>query len=252
MKKLLFLMLIMPISGVFSQTKNLYSVGLMQPKIGQTQAFESAWKTHLTKFHNGESKRQVYEILSGDNAGYYQLVEGPIGFADLDIEMPEEKTHNLDIYSTISPKIALEKLGNTYRWVDTLSHNYSDLTATKFMQTNYYVKPGMMPEFMKEIRRGVIINEEIKSPSITRAYVLTYAGSKPVLAIRTALKDGFKQLEPGYLPSTTAAFKTAYINKYGQAEWDKMRGSPTAMYNLVSEMETMLVKHRPDLSSTMK
>ncbi|WP_411274425.1 hypothetical protein [Daejeonella sp.] len=252
MKKLLFLMMIIPLGGVFSQTKTLYSVGMMQPKIGQTLAFESAWKTHLTKFHNGESKRQVYEIISGDNAGCYQLVEGPIGFADMDMESPDEKTHNLDIYTTISPKIAMEKLGNTYRWIDTLSRNYSDLTASKFMQTNYYVKPGMMPDLMKEIRRGVIINDEIKNPAISRAYVLTNAGSKPVLVIRTALKEGFKQLEPGYLPSTTAAFKTAYINKYGQAEWDKMRGSTTAVYNHVNETETMLVKHRPDLSSPIK
>ena len=252
MKKLLFLIMIMPIAGVFSQTKNMYSVGLMQPKIGQTQAFEAAWKAHLIKYHNGESKRQVFEIVSGDNAGYYQLVDGPIGFADMDKETPDSKTHDLDIYSTISPKIAVEKMGNTYRWVDTLSHNYSEVTASKYMQTNYYVKPGMMPDFMKEMRRSVLINEEIKNPSSYRAYVLTYAGSKPVLVIRTALKDGFKQLEPGYLPSTTAAFKTAYIKKYGQPEWDKMRASGTAVYTLVNEVETMLVKHRTDLSSSIK
>jgi hypothetical protein len=221
----------------------------MQPKIGQTQAFESAWKIHLAKYHNNTSKRQVYEIVSGDNAGSFQLVDGPIGFADMDVEAPDSKAHDLDISSTISPKIAVEKLGSTYRWVDTLSHNYNGLTATKYTQTNYYVKPGKMPEFMKEIRRGVIINEAIKNPSSSRAYVLTYAGSKPVLVIRTALKDGFKQLEPGYLPSTTAAFKTAYVSKYGQSEWDTMRGSTTSIYNLINEMETMLIKHRLDLSS---
>lgn len=244
--------MIMPIAGVFSQTKNLYFVGLMQPKIGQTQAFEAAWKAHLTKYHNGESKRQVFEIVSGDYAGYYQLAEGPLGYADMDIDMPDAKAHDLDISSGISPKIAVEKFGNTYRWLDTLSYNYKDVTASKYIQTNYYVKPGKMPEFMKEVRRGVIINEEIKNPASNRAYVLTYAGSKPVLVIRTALKDGFKQLEPGYSPSTTAAFKAAYINKYGQSEWDNNRAPGTSVYNFVNEMETMLVKHRPDLSSVIK
>ncbi|MHB1179850.1 MAG: hypothetical protein ACYCZO_16160 [Daejeonella sp.] len=252
MKKLLFLIMIMPIAGVFSQTKSLYSVGLMQPKIGQTQAFESAWKAHLTKYHNGESKRQVFEIVSGDYAGFYQLAQGPLGYADMDIDMPDAKAHDLDISSSISPKIAVEKLGNTYRWLDTLSYNYKDVTASKYIQTNYYVKPGKMPEFMNEVRRSVIINEEIKNPSSNAAYVLTYAGSKPVLVIRTALKDGFKQLEPGYSPSTTAAFKAAYINKYGQSEWDNMRASSTAIYNYINEFETMLVKHRPDLSSVIK
>ena len=252
MKKLLFLIMIMPITGVFSQTKNLYSVGLLQPKIGQTQAFESAWKTHLTKYHNGESKRQVFEIVSGDYTGFYQLAEGPLGYADMDIDMPDAKAHDLDISSGISPKVATEKFGNTYRWLDTLSYNYSDVTASKYIQTNYHVKPGRMPEFMKEIRRSVIINGEIKNPSSTRAYVLTYPGSKPVLVIRTALKDGFKQLEPGYSPPTTDAFKAAYINKFGQSEWDKMRSSGTSIYNLINEMETMPVKHRPDLSSVIK
>jgi hypothetical protein len=78
------------------------------------------------------------------------------------------------------------------------------------------------------------------------------AGSKQQLVIRRVLKDGFKELETNYFPSTTEAFKAAYIKQYGQADWDKYRELPITIYNYIDGMETFLVKERKDLSSSDK
>jgi hypothetical protein len=83
------------------------------------------------------------------------LVEGPSAFADMDKEMPNVKVHDQDFFSTVSSKLDVDREGYTYKWVDTLSYNYKGVTGPKFAQTNYYIKPGMMPDFLKEIRSSI-------------------------------------------------------------------------------------------------
>jgi hypothetical protein len=232
----------------FSQ-KTLYGVALVQPKSGQAHAYETAWKSHLTKYYNGDSKRAVYEIITGDNAGMYQVIEGPFAYADMDKEMPNAKVRSQDFYSAVSPKLDMDKEGYTYRWIDTLSYNYKDVQATKYIQTNYNLKPGKMPDFLKEVRRAILINEQIKSPVSYTGYTMVFAGSKQQLVVRTALKEGFKQLETNFFPGNTEAFKTAYVKTYGQEAWDK-RSTP-GLYEYVDSFEQFLIKYRKDLSSTV-
>jgi hypothetical protein len=248
MRKLFLLTMLLWATSPFGQVKNLYGVALVQPKSGQAQTFETSWKTHLTKFHNGDSKRKVYEIISGDHAGTFQLVEGPFTYADMDVEKANAKIHDNDFFTTVSAKLQMDKEGYTYRWIDTLSYNYKDVKATKLMQTNYNVKPGKLQDFLKEFRRSIVVNEQIKNPISYNTYLLMFAGSKQQLVFRRALKDGFKELEANYYPSTTEAFKAGYIKQYGQEAWDKRSGNG-AIYDHVDSFETFLVKERKDLSS---
>jgi hypothetical protein len=250
MRKLFLAALLLGTGYVFSQGKTLYGIALVQPKPGQTHAFEAAWKAHLAKYHNGDSKRTVYEILSGDNAGTYQMLEGPFTYADMDKELPNEKVHSQDFFTTISPKLDMDKEGYTYKWIDTLSYNYKDMHALKYMQTNYNIKPGKLPEFLKEVRRAVLTNEQIKSPVSYTTYLMMFAGSKQQLVLRRALKDGFKELETNFIANNTEAFKAAYVKAYGQEAWDK-RSSSSGIYEYLDSFETYLVKERSDLSSTV-
>lgn len=71
-------------------------------------AFETAWKAHVAKFHNGDDKRIVFEILSGDMAGYYAFVEGPMSLADMDVEKPGQADHDMDYEKTVSITLAEE------------------------------------------------------------------------------------------------------------------------------------------------
>ena len=239
-------------SALLAQTtpqKNLYGVAIVKPKEGQSLAFESAWAAHLKKFHEGKSARAVYEIVSGDHTGELQLVEGPIGYADMDVEMPNSKAHDMDFQSTIASKLAWEKEGYTYRYIDSLSSTGDPITD-KGLQSIYHIKPDKLQAFLKETRRSVMVNQKINSPSQSAAYLLVFAGSEPQLVLRRPLKNGFKELDPGFFPSMTETFKKAYIEAYGQADWDR-RSAPEYLYTMVNSYEQFLVKFRKDLSTAV-
>jgi len=54
--------------------KDLSTVNTVTPKKGQKMAFEAAYKAHVAKFHKGDQKIAVYEIITGPHAGSYHLV----------------------------------------------------------------------------------------------------------------------------------------------------------------------------------
>jgi len=244
MRKLILVLLTVASINAFAQGKTLYHVEMVKPKIGQVTAFESAWKAHVAKFHK-DNKRAVYEILTGDRAGYYQLVDGPSSYADMDVERKDSKAHDLDFETTVAPKIDVQSGSYTYRYVDTLSYN-GNVEADKYSYTVYNLKLGKMSDLVAEMKRSMAVNTTIGSPSSYNAYMQMFAGSAPQLVVINNLKEGFKQLEMNYFPGMTDKFKEAYIKAYSQQQWDKRS---TLLSEITTSYETYLGKRRPDLSS---
>jgi hypothetical protein len=229
----------------FGQGNTLYNVSMVMPKIGQAAAFEAAWKAHVAKFHQGDNKRTVYEILSGDHAGMYQLVDGPSSFADMDKENPKRVAHDLDYNTNVAPKLASESGSYVYRWVDTLSY-HGDVKADKYSTTVYNVKLNKMPELIAELKRSMAVNASINSPASSNVFLKQMAGSEPQMVFISNLKDGFKQLDNNYFPGLADKFKEAYIKMYSQAQWDKRL---TLLSEITNSYETYISRRRDDLSS---
>jgi hypothetical protein len=244
MRKLMLMLLTVASINVFAQGKTLFSVEMVKPKIGQVTAFESAWKAHVAKFHK-DDKRAVYEILTGDRAGYYQLVDGPSSYADMDVERKDSKAHDMDYETTVAPKIEYQSGEYIYRFADTLSYN-GNVPADKYSYTVYNLKLGKMPDLVAELKRSMAVNTSINSPGSSNTYFQMFAGSAPQLVIITNLKDGFKQLEQNYFAGMTDKFKEAYIKMYSQQQWDKRS---TLLSEITTSYETYLGKRRADLSS---
>jgi len=246
MRKLLLLLLVAATSAAFGQGKTLFAVNSVKPKAGQGTAFEASWKMHLAKFHNKDDKRTVYEVLSGAHDGEFFIVEGPMSYADMDIERPTSKEHRLDLEKNISPK---EDVGGTnayYRWADTLSLN-PDVQAEKYLVAVTHVKNGTMGDYLKEVRRAVVINTKTNSTASYNNYVQIWAGSDPVIVNVRSLKDGFKELDAAYNPSMTMnSFQEAYKKEYGQAAWDNR---VKMLVDDVTSREVYIMKVRKDLSS---
>ncbi len=237
-----FAMLSMLAAG---QGKSLYQLSIVTPKLGQTTSFENNWKAHVQKYHKGDDKRMVHEILSGDRTGQFQLISGPSSFADMDTERPTDVAHGLDYDKTVVPAVENMSGSYTYRHADTLSYNGA-VVAEKFVTTIYNIRRGKFNDFTAEVKRAVAINKAINSKNSYNTYVQLWAGTKPQLVIVANLKDGFKQMEEGFNPSQNDAFKAEYIKTYGQEMWDKRQ---TAVMDFVESTEVFISKLRKELSS---
>lgn len=248
MKRLLIIVLTFASACAFGQGNTLYSVLRVTPKMGKTSAFESKWKTHHAKYHAKDDGRMVFQILSGDNAGSFLLVHGPTSFANMDKERATDAAHDLDYESTITPSVEKTSGSYTFRWADTLSYN-GTVKADKFLTTVYHVKSGRLSDLITEIKRSVKVNSLIKSPSSSNTYIQQWGGSHPEVVIISNLKDGFKQLDNGFSPSMSNAFKDTYIKEYGQSDWDRrMKLLP----EITDSYDVYISKLRKDMSTTMK
>ena len=251
MSKLLFFAILFATGNAFSQGKTLYNVEMVQTKMGQNKAFEKAWKAHLNKFHNGNDKRSIEEIMTGTNAGNLLLISGPVSIGDMDIEKPTKLAHDADYDQTVVPSVSTFTNYGPYRWVDTLSYN-GTMNADKFSTTVYHLKPGKTADLTAEIKRALLINKKINSPSSYNTYIKMWPGSNGEVVTVTNLKDGFKQLDNTFDPNMKTMsdnFKNTYIQEYGQAAWDnRIKLLP----EITTSWETYLSKIRKDLSSTSK
>ncbi len=254
MKKTIFMWLFIATTLFTSaQGKTLYSVSFVKPKAGMKSAFEGSWKTHLAKFHAKDDKRNVYEITSGSHNGTYMIVEGPISYADMDIEKSNTKEHSMDLEVNFTPKLE-SSIQATYRWDDTASYN-GKVAAEKFTVQITHIKFGMQNQTLREAKRGSLVNAKLNPNDrfSYNNYVQILSGSDPVMVSVRNLKDGFKELETDYYgPNPMAnqpdAFKNAYIKDYGQTDWDARQKLLVDNANIASREAYMMVL-RKDLSS---
>ncbi len=251
MRKLILVAFTFATITAFGQGKTLYDVEMVQTKMGQNSAFEKAWKNHVIKYHNGDDKRTIEEIMTGNNQGNLLLLSGPGSIADMDMERPTQAAHDADYDQTVVSSVSTFTNFGTYRWVDTLSYN-GDMKTDKFVTTVYHLKPGKTADFTAELKRALAVNKKINSPASYNTYIKMWAGSSGEVVVRTNLKDGFKQLDNTFNPAMQAMgdnFKKTYIQEYGQAAWDnRIKLTPEIM----TSWETYLSKVRKDLSSATK
>jgi hypothetical protein len=252
MKQILLLLLMAVSLTALSQKKDLATVNSVKPKLGQKMAFEAAYKLHVAKFHKAEEKIGVYEILSGEYAGYYLLVNGERSFSDFDKERPDAAAHNLDLDKNFFPY--LEDTRNaSYRFMDSLSLR-ADVVADKYVVSIAHLKSDLnMADYRTELGRNVRIYLKMSHVFFANLsyafYEQLWDGSDQVTVSVRNLKDGFKSLEQNYYgtnPPGTPSFREAYTKEYGSTAWDDR---VKLLEGAVIKAENYIMKQRKDLSS---
>ena len=252
MKKYLLLLLMATSLSAYSQKTDLATVNTVKPKPGQKMAFEAAYKLHVSKFHKANEKIAVYEIISGDNIGYYHLVNSGRSYADFDKERSDATAHSLDLDKTFFPMLDDTRNG-TYRFIDSLSYK-SDTTSEKFVVNVAHLKQDLnIADYRRELARTVKINMLSKAPffaSLSVSYFeQLWDGSDQVTVSIRNLKDGFKSLEQGYYgpaPAGNPSFRDLYTKEYGPTAWDDR---VKVLEGAVVKSEAYIMKLRKDLSS---
>ena len=168
--------------NAFGQGKTLYEMNMVKPKPGMTSTFESKWKTHLAAFHKADNKRTVYEILTGPYAGYFQIIEGPKSWADMDIEKANEKEHSLDLEKNYITYLEDNKIHGIFRWDDSTSFN-PNVPAEKFQVTVSHIKPGQQTATLRELKRQGLLQPKLPNPykGSLNSYVQVMSGNDPVI-----------------------------------------------------------------------
>jgi hypothetical protein len=252
MKKICLLLFMVLSMAANAQKKDLSTVNTVKPKSGQKMAFEAAYKTHVAKFHKAGDNINVYEILSGANAGYYHLVEGSKSYADFDKERPDGSAHRLDLDKTFFPLLE-NTINATYRYIDSLSLR-GDVVADKFVVTVRHLNSSLdFNEYRKELARSANVNKNQKGGFWENlsygVWEQLWDGSNQVTVSIRSLKDGFKSLETDYYgatPAGTPNFRDLYSKMYGNTAWDDR---VKLMDKAVDKTEVYLMKYRPDLST---
>ncbi len=222
-----------------SQSKNLMNVQKVFAKVDKVAEFEKALANHSQKYHSGDAKWRVYEIMSGPDAGGYMISEGPSNFVgmdnrgDLGAEHTADWNKNMAIYMT-------DKYSSDYlMFNDSLSTialgNFSD----KITITHWYPKIG----YATKIYDGIIdLKKGWKLGGLSVAVYRTVNSGNQRFSMVYRLKNGFKDLE-----NSGASFqKKRYEMANGEDSYENFLGllqENTANY--WSEMMTL----RPELSS---
>ncbi len=254
MKKIIFLLFTVSTLAAYSQKTDLVTVNTVKPKKGQKMAFEAAYKVHIAKFHKADEKMNVYEIISGPNAGSYHLVNGGRSYADFDKERADAAAHSQDLDKTFFPMLD-ETMNGTYRMIDSLGIRPSTNSgAEAFVVTVRHLKETLnMGDYRRELARGAKISSGLKDAFFANLSVNFYDqlwdGSDQVTVSVRNLKDGFKSLESGYYaaaPAGSPSWRDEYVKAYGHTAWDERI---KVMEGAVEKTEQYLMKWRKDLSS---
>ena len=225
----------------FSQEKTLVHSIMLKPKVGEVAQFENSMKVHNQKFHGPADKVFVFQILTGEKMGYYQVAWPPSSWADMDNQKPNP-AHEQDVQTTILSKLA-ENDGMIFsRRVDSLSHGDGDWTIAKTQVTIWHIKPGKMDAWMERLKKFKTAFDNSNDKRNYTIYTKLMAGTDQQVILISRYKNGWKEMEPGFY----TPLKEVLIKAYSSEEWDVHM---KAYYDCIDKAETYLRVYRPDLSS---
>ncbi len=221
MKKLLLLWLLLPLLGL-GQNKIVVSSDRVFAKADKVVEFEKALAAHAQKYHTGDWKWRVFEILSGPDAGGYQLNEGPNSWETIDKRGNLGTEHTADWAKNVAP---LMTAAGSQSFV-VFNPDYSTVQITDYADkisiTRMFPKPGMLGgvgEMVKKMKK-------VWQASGESVAVYTAAASGPPQYILvTRMKGGLKEMDPSFRKPMAERFDEAngagaweyYLQDYAKA-----------------------------------
>ncbi len=252
MKKLLVLLaLLSPMLLSAQKTtpkKNKTTVIVLQPVPTDRDAFEQGLAQHDKQFHTGEGAVDIYEVLTGNRTGEYHFVyRNPASWTDIEtaFNAVDQKSHSDDWTQNVAKHLS----GETHRFIYEVSDDSYFSTNPADMHTDLMgvyliaINPGMEEDFFAAIKK---IKEMYKKNNSKNYYIIqTSAFDKGTqVAVVFPLAKGWTSFEPDPNADWSKLFKTAFPKEDFKAWVKKFNGTQKSF-------ESMVVKHRTDLSSPM-
>jgi hypothetical protein len=252
MKKLLVLFaLLVPMLLSAQQTgpkKNKTAVLILHPLVTDRQEFEQGLAQHDKTFHKGEGAVDIYEVLVGSHTGEYHFVyRNPSSWTDIEtaFKAVDDKSHSNDWSLNVARHLSQEPARFFYEVSDDSympsnpAEMHTDLVGVYLIEINQ----GMEEDFFAGIKKI----KEMYSKSDSKNYYIIQTsafGKGTQVAVVFPLAKGWASFEPDPDAGWDKMFKKTFPKEDFRA-WVKKFNSTQKSF------ESMVVKHRQDLSSPM-
>jgi hypothetical protein len=206
MRSLIFLLLLIPAIGISQDDKNVINVTRVFPKIDKVAEFEKAILAHAQKYHTGDWKWRVSEIMSGPDAGGFSIIEGPHTWDQVDkrgdLGAEHQSNWNKTIAIHLTDKYQASFVEYKPEYSTTGLTDYSD----KYVINHVFIKPGTY-----NIATAVLADLK-KMWEASKQNIAVYessASGAPQIVIVTRYKDGLKERQAGVLKPMTDRYEAA-------------------------------------------
>ncbi len=238
MKRLLLLMLLIPLMG-YGQEKNVMNAERVTPKADKIMEFEKALATHAQKYHTGEWKWRVSQVLTGPDAGAYSITEGPSSWADADTRGDLGAEHTADWNKIFGTLTNGQVQASTIVYLPELSSGKVTDYAEKSSITHAYPRIGYGGKIEANLKKAKKVWEAAGQTVIVYQAV---SSGEPQYIIVTRHKTGWKEKDPKFLKP----FPDRYNEINGADSFDEYLES---IQRFTSKSWSEMTIYRADLSS---
>jgi hypothetical protein len=206
MKKIFFLFLLIPLSGI-GQTKTVLTANRLFAKNDKAAQFEKALASHAQKYHTGDVSWRVWSIESGPDYGGYMISEGPSTWDALDGRGDISEAHTADWMNNVLP--LTEGHGESGYFVFQADLSTVQLTdyADKIVINHITANPGKIGD-VKDLTMKLKKVWEAGKESVA-VYSVVASGEPGYISV-TRLKDGLKELSVEYRKPLAERYNEAY------------------------------------------
>jgi hypothetical protein len=248
MKKLscMFLMALLPLVGLAQETKeapkapkqNTLSTYRVWVKDGHTEAFKAAVANHAQKFHTGNWKWRVSEVITGPDSGAYMINEGPNSWTDIDGRGTLGPEHDKDYATNILPHTEKSSPEMFVVYEADASTTAATNWSTKAGITHYFYKPGRGPATFAWLKSLKPVIEKIGGNVVV--WSTAFSGEGQFILVRR-FKDGLKDMD-----LDTPSVRKTYDEIHGPGSYERALED---MGRNLSHVYSELIEAKPELSS---
>jgi hypothetical protein len=238
MKKVFFLMLLVPLFGI--SQKNIASTFRAFPKADKVLEFEKALATHAQKYHTGDWKWRVFAIQSGPDANGYHITEGPLSWDLIDTRGELSAEHNTDWNRNVAVYLTDRGSASYSVYEDTLSTVAMTDYADKINITHWFPKLGWGPKVRETLSQ---MKKAFEAGGQTVAVYSASSSGPAQFTLVTRYKQGLKERNPGFIKES---FKSRYEKANGEDSFDQY---VETLREYLKESWSELLFYRADLSS---
>jgi len=252
MKRLLLLgILLSPVllnSQGETPKKNKMGVVVMRPTAKEKHDFERNLAQHNKDFHKGQAAVDIYEVLVGERTGEFHFVfRNQVSWDQFEAgyKAAQEKDHSADWDLNVATHLSGESPFFIYETSEDsyMPANPAEMTADMWGLYLIDIKMGMEEDFFTAVKKIKEMYQKNNSKNYyfmhTRAF-----GNGTQVAVVFPLAKGWASFEPNPNDDWAKMFKTAFPKEDYKAWLKKLNDSQKSF-------ESMVVKHRKDLSSPM-